>query len=105
MYNFVITTINKDGFSLTIPCKTLDDVKEQLAEELTYDGQKATIEVIDYNEVWSEFTAWLTKASDGLWIPDMADNKDVNNWIRYQDIPYWKRDIVLKMVHDFNNRD
>lgn len=101
MYTHVAHYVDNHGASMTVPFdeKTLDII--QILDDAKL--ETLSFEKLDGVEIFEKFLNWMNSATSEPWsIMDM-DAKDVNNWMRYQDVAYYERNIVLEMLKDWQS--
>ena len=100
MNTHVAHYVDNHGFSMTVPFdeKTLDII--QILDDAQL--ETLTFEKIDVDEVLNEFFAWMNKTTSCIWSIEDMEEKDADNWLRYQDVDYWKYVIVRDFIHDSN---
>ena len=91
---------DENGFNMTVPFdeKSLDIL--QILDDAKL--ETLTFEKIDVDAVIDEFFSWMNKTTSCIWSVEDMDEKDADNWLRYQDIDYWKYVIVRDFIHDCN---
>lgn len=98
MNTHVAHYVNEHGFNMTVPFdeKSLDII------EILDDAKLETLtfEKIDIDAVIEEFFTWMNKTTSIIWSVDDMDEKDADNWMRYQNVDYWKYVIVRDFIHD-----
>ena len=97
-YTHVARYIDSKGFNVIEPIEEGSLEMFEILDNAVL--ETLTFEKIDYEVVINEFFAWFNSMTIAIWEVEEITEKDIMNWCRYQDIDFWKVNIVKQFIED-----